>query len=40
MIDASSGARSPRTILTVNEVIRERMIACSNEALAQFKSAI
>jgi hypothetical protein len=40
MIDASSGAGNPRTILTVNEVIRERMIACSDKALAQFKSAI
>lgn len=40
MIGASNGTGSPRTILTVNEVIRERMIACSDKALAQFKSAI
>lgn len=39
MIDASSSTGSSRTILTVNEVIRERMIA-SSKAHAQFKSAI
>jgi hypothetical protein len=40
MTGESSEAGSPRTILTVKEVIRERMIECSDKALSQFKGAI
>jgi hypothetical protein len=40
MTGAPSDSVGPREILTVGEVIRERMIACSDKALAQFKDAV
>jgi len=40
MADESHATGSPKKILAVNEVIRERMTACSGKAFAQFKDTI